>query len=227
MGLVSFFNIKEIKSLNKADIFVETGTFKGEGVEFADSIGFEKIFSIEIFDELANKAKEKFKNKENIEIVHSDSCSGLRSIIHKLNKNCIFWLDAHFPGSDVGATSYDQEQNDDLNMPLLEELKILSERRSFDDVILIDDLRTFKEVPDKFKHLVNGFNEHMESIGQPHVKKENLVKFDLEKEIKNLFPNKNVVEFWADSGYLALLPKGVQKWVLLVMIQTSLTLEVK
>tara|TARA_R110000751_G_scaffold44605_6_gene101951 strand:- start:499 stop:1134 length:636 start_codon:yes stop_codon:yes gene_type:complete len=211
MGLVSFFNIQQMKSISSAEIFVETGTYKGEGVEFASNFGFEKIFSIEIFDKLAEKAKEKFKDRQNIEIIHSDSSSGLRSIMDRLDKNCIFWLDAHFPGSDVGATSYDQEKEHDINMPLLKELKILSERKSFNDIILVDDLRTFKEVPDKFKHLVNGFNEHMESIGQSHVKKENLVNFDLEKEILSLFPDKNAVEFWVDSGYLAILPKGVQK----------------
>jgi hypothetical protein len=203
MGLVSFFDLEKIKSENDCKIFVETGTYKGEGVDYALRFGFDKIYSIEIFDELAEKAQKRFKNVPNVEIVHNNSVDGLISIMDKLDSNCVFWLDAHFPGSDIGAKDYDEEKDEKLNMPLLEELKLIA-ARGHKDVILVDDLRTFKEVPQEFKSRVNGFNEHMASIGQSHVTKERLVSFDLEKELDILFPNKKIQEWWTDCGYLSI-----------------------
>lgn len=203
MGLVSFFDVAKLKEKNNCEIFVETGTFKGDGVDYATRFGFKKIYSIEIFDELAQKAKQRFANNSSVEIIHANSKEGLEIIMDKLDGNCIFWLDAHFPGSDIGEKSYDEEADEKINMPLLEELKLIASRGK-DDVILVDDLRTFKEVPDEFKSRVNGFNEHMESIGQGHVKKENLVSFDLESELNLLFPAKNIQEFWVDCGYLSI-----------------------
>jgi hypothetical protein len=188
MGLVSFFDLQSLKDKHDCQFFVETGTFKGDSVRHAEQFGFDKIYSIEIFDELAVAAQEQFKEHEHIKIVHSNSVDGLKSIIDELDGNCIFWLDAHFPGSDVGAKGYDEEKDEQINMPLLEELKLLSRRSNYNDVILIDDLRTFKEVPDDCEHLVNGFNRHMQSIGQPHVKKELLISFTLEDEIKKFYP---------------------------------------
>ena len=205
MGNIQTFNIGKFFIDPGVRFFIETGTFKGEGVDFACRHNFEKIFSIEIFDKMASQAAQKFSHDERVTILNNNSASGLTSILPELDGNSLFWLDAHFPMADAGLRTYDDEKDPHLNIPLLRELEIISTRRDrYKDVMIIDDLRLFEDVPPG--EPVVGVNEHWKSIGQPHVTKENLVHFNLAQEVSRLFPNHAESRVWIDAGFLVLTP---------------------
>ena len=207
MGNINIFNIGKLLINPGVRFFIETGTYKGEGVEFACAHNFEKIFSIEIFDEMASEASRKFSHDERVSIINDNSSSGLKSILSELKGNSLFWLDAHFPMADAGLRGYEDEKDPNLNIPLLKELEIISTRRDkYNDVMIIDDLRLFEDVPPG--EPVVGVNEHWKSIGQPHVTKENLVHFDLAQEVSRLFPDHAESRVWIDAGFLILTPRN-------------------
>jgi hypothetical protein len=207
MGTLRYFDLEKLKNKYNCDFLVETGTFKGDSVKYASSFSFKKIFSIEIYPKLALECHELFKDVANIQILNTSSTIGLELVSQELDGNCIFWLDAHFPGSDVGDTSYAEEQDDKINVPLIEELKIISQRENkYQDVILIDDLRLFEEVPPEAG--VRSFDEHMVVIGQPEVKRTDVINFNLANTIQKLFPQKTVTKQWFHEGYLVLLPNN-------------------
>ena len=130
MGTLRYFDLEKLKNKYNCDFLVETGTFKGDSVKYASSFSFKKIFSIEIYPKLALECHELFKDVANIQILNTSSTIGLELVSQELDGNCIFWLDAHFPGSDVGDTSYAEEQDDKINVPLIEELKIIAQRQN-------------------------------------------------------------------------------------------------
>ena len=90
------FNLK--KYLNK--IFIETGTYNGDGVKEALNANFEKIYSIEIDYERFLKCSEMFKNFDNVKIIYGDSGSELSKLLEKIDENCTFWIDAHYCGDN-------------------------------------------------------------------------------------------------------------------------------
>ena len=115
------------------NVLIETGTFLGDMVE-AQSNNFKKIYSIELQHKFAEKARERFKNKEHITILQGDSSKLLRVILSEINEPVIFWLDAHYSG---GLTARGEK-----DCPIYAELDAIFESK-FDHVLLIDDARYF------------------------------------------------------------------------------------
>lgn len=80
--------------------------------------------------------------------MEGNSVSVLFKELPLLQGNCIFWLDAHFPGAEEGISRYDAETNEDRRLPLEKEIEIIRTRRSyFKDILIIDDLRIYEEGP--------------------------------------------------------------------------------
>ena len=98
MGTIRRFNLVRLIKEYKATNFFETGTFRGDGVDYALNFPFLQITSVEIIPEIANEAKERFSNNNNVKIITADSVSALKNELPAIKTNCVFWLDAHFPG---------------------------------------------------------------------------------------------------------------------------------
>ena len=163
MGTIRRFDVLDIRTTYDINTFVETGTLHGDGVDFAVSSGFENIISIEIDHELSDLAKKKYVNHPNVNIVEGNSFEILLNLIPTLKNNCLFWLDAHFPGADVYKRAYDSEPNMDIRLPLEKELDIILEhRQNFTDVIIADDLWLYE---DEDKCEIGKFDIHMEKCG--------------------------------------------------------------
>ncbi len=126
--------IKEGREAN-AKIFVETGTYMGNTVEYVEN-NFEKIYTIEVDSDL-HMFNENYSGKEGkIEFILGDSKDKLKKVLKKIgNKKAIFWLDAH---CSEGITSMGESYT-----PILDEIRDI-ERHSSEGTILIDDLRLFK-----------------------------------------------------------------------------------
>jgi len=107
-------------------IFVETGTHHGAGVQQALDEGFAVVYSIEIDQNLFVECFNRFRNKSNVNLTFGDSGSALKKIMDGIDKPVTFWLDAH-----VGESS----------APLLKELDLIKNHPIKTHTILIDDLR--------------------------------------------------------------------------------------
>ncbi len=114
-------------------VFVETGTYEGDGVVTALSLGFPKVISIEMFEGLYLNCKNKFAGDDRVTILQGDSALILGDAIKDVNEKITFWLDGHiFP-----------EQEFILNVkacPLIEELGLIAKHPIKNHVIMIDDM---------------------------------------------------------------------------------------
>lgn len=130
---------KILEEKGDRDIFIETGTYKGETAEWA-SLNFKNVFTIEA-SELLFKPNDKF----HIYYFLGDSRDVLKEIAHNTFSRvpCVFWLDGHWfdHGENVAGTEED--------CPLLEELAIIMESDQ-DHVIFIDDAHLIKEKHERY-----------------------------------------------------------------------------
>lgn len=135
--LNSFF-LRQIKDLFGVNIFIETGTFFGD-TTIASSKVFENIYTVELSTHFYKKATDRFKNLgiANISLFNNNSIDFLSCIIPQIDQPMVIFLDAHYSG---GITS-----KGDSNTPINRELDTIKLNRKCDCVILIDDLRLFRE----------------------------------------------------------------------------------
>jgi hypothetical protein len=148
MGVINQFNLERIIRDYNIQYFFETGTWKGDAVAYALQFPFKKIISAEIIPVIADEAILKFQWEPRVTIVKSKSSEALSAELPALGGNCLFWLDAHFPGADAGLERYDAVEDEDIRLPLEKELTIIHKlRKNFQDVFIIDDLRVYEEGP--------------------------------------------------------------------------------
>lgn len=120
-------------------ILVETGTYKGDMVAATKDI-FQKIHSIELDQNLFERAKQRFAEDKHISILHGDSAKVLPGILAGLRQPALFWLDGHYSGGETALGG--------LQTPVLAEVKHILQHAVAGHVILIDDARCFVGVGD-------------------------------------------------------------------------------
>src|SRR5574337_1443085 len=135
MGAVTFsLDPKLIQVLHTSlplNIFVETGTFKGDTVAIVKEY-FKQIYSIELSKEYYEQVKNRFDNMQNLSLIHGDSANALKSIMPEIkDRSTIFWLDAHWCVAENTAGEMSQ-------CPLLAELDAIQTLNST-SMIAIDD----------------------------------------------------------------------------------------
>ncbi len=108
--------------------FVETGTYKGYGIDAAKEVGFERYYSAEYLDSLYEECLEKFKDEDNVFLYNGSSEVCLVEILKDIDKKSLFWLDAHDSFGTGGG------------VPTYEELKVLKEHSIKNHTLLIDDI---------------------------------------------------------------------------------------
>jgi len=132
--LFDFFNF------NSLDCFIETGTYRGDGVQWAFENNFQKILSTELNENLFLESKKRFLDKKNIEIHNLDTIEFLKNCLPLIDSNCLIYLDAHISGDD-------SSHNPLYPFPLIEECTeiIRSLKTIKDSIIIIDDERLWSE----------------------------------------------------------------------------------
>jgi hypothetical protein len=121
----------------KVDVFVETGTNQAETAVWA-SANFERVFTIEAYGPLYQRAIETFGDRQNIQFLKGDSRIHIKSLLTSLTKPAIFWLDAHWCGERTfGKTE---------ECPVVGELELLNQSKVV-HIVLIDDARLFLAPP--------------------------------------------------------------------------------
>ena len=141
--------IKNVLDFYNIDNFIETGTGKAEVVqtvvEADESIN---VHTIEVIEQIYDKNKINFSYMTNVNWHLGRSFDLLPEILSDLEGNTLFWMDAHFPGADIGLSSYGDEKDDEKRLPLKKELETIVENRDVtNDVFVIDDLRIYEDGP--------------------------------------------------------------------------------
>jgi hypothetical protein len=141
MGAIRFGVPRELvlwlRDTYKVDVFVETGTNQAETAVWA-SANFERVFTIEAYDSLYQRAREAFGNRKNIQFLNGDSRIHIKSVLSSLTKPAIFWLDAHWCGEHTFG------KNEEC--PVVGELELLNASKVA-HIVLIDDARLFLAPP--------------------------------------------------------------------------------
>lgn len=134
------------------DIFIETGTNNGTGVENALAADCKTIHSIEIVESLYEYCKNKFQANSGVHLYCGDCLEVLPKILENINEPVTFWLDGHYSGEGTGKGEYPN--------PVLQELEIIKNHKIKTHNILIDDMRCWKK---NNKHIFideDGFDEN-------------------------------------------------------------------
>jgi hypothetical protein len=128
--------------------FVESGTGDGSSMKVAYQTNmFDNLYGIELEKTFYENLLIQFSNL--VKFYNGYSKDEMPKVLNDLDDNpTLFWLDAHFPGSDYGGKSYNSEKDESKRIPLQVELEIISKNRNIkNDVFIIDDLRVYKDGP--------------------------------------------------------------------------------
>lgn len=123
---------KELFQKYMNPVFIETGTYRGDGVQQAIDAGFKKICSIELSFDLYKQCMKRFNN-DKVLLLLGDSAEVLPKLLKGINESVTFWLDGYYSG---GETAMGKQ-----NTPLLQELDVIKNHSIKTHTILIDDLR--------------------------------------------------------------------------------------
>jgi hypothetical protein len=141
MGAIRFGVPRELvlwlRDTFKAAVFVETGTNQAETAVWASG-HFERVFTIEAYGPLYQRAIEAFGHRKNIQFLKGDSRTHIKDLLTSLTKPAIFWLDAHW----CGECTFGKGEE----CPVVGELELLNTSK-VPHVVLIDDARLFLAPP--------------------------------------------------------------------------------
>lgn len=128
--------------------FVETGTLFGDTVESMRP-HFHRVVSIELSEDLARRARERFAGCDNVTILQGDSGAMLANVLATLAGPALFWLDGHFSGAFESRTrGFVSTARGELQTPVVKELAAVLAHAEPGHVILIDDARLFEGTND-------------------------------------------------------------------------------
>jgi hypothetical protein len=121
----------------KTDLFIETGSYIGDGIQQALDAGYEKIISIELSDRYFKESTERFISEPKVTVVQGDSYKVLPGILDEVNTKSTFWLDGHHSCGDTALGDY--------WTPLMQEPDAIKNHPIKDHTIMIDDMRCWEE----------------------------------------------------------------------------------
>ena len=127
-------------------VFVETGTFLGDTVA-AMAPKCERLFSIELSEELAARAQKRFAGESKVTILHGDSGERLAEVLREIGAPALFWLDGHYSMDFTYQGEFFRTARGELETPVMKELQCVL-ASNLAHVILIDDARIFKGTND-------------------------------------------------------------------------------
>lgn len=123
------------------DTFIETGTFRGYGIEGALACDFDAYLSADIDKTYACINQVKFGDRDNVQIFEEHSPTFLRQQVRPELGSITFWLDAHADGS--GSLNWEVgDLSDEQKCPLYEEIEVITDNvHDGSHVVMVDDVR--------------------------------------------------------------------------------------
>lgn len=126
-----------------ARVFVETGSYLGDGVQAALDAGFERVITIEAQRESWAHVRDRFAGDLRVTAILGSSAELLSVAIADLDELVTFWLDAHWSGEGTGGLAPFRDSC--VYSPVLEELAAIADHSIKGHAILIDDMRVFRD----------------------------------------------------------------------------------
>ena len=114
-------------------VFIETGSYFGDGIQLAVDAGFNEIYSIELSEKYHGISSRRFSNVPSVKVVRGESHEVLGDLINKIETPITFWLDGHYSAGDTAKGKF--------IAPLIQELECIKAHPIKTHKILIDDLR--------------------------------------------------------------------------------------
>jgi len=132
-----------------ARVFVETGTYLGDGIQRALDSGFETVYSCDVNEELVEQAARRFADSD-VQVVHGSSGDVLPGILSRIAERAVFFLDGHGMPPDASSEHFSastllpgREDDPSVYAPLRTELGLILAHPVRDHIILIDDRQCF------------------------------------------------------------------------------------
>ena len=144
MGSLSSLPLASLAEAHGATWFCETGTAHGAGLSFALNVNrFTFCASVEVHYSTYLRASRRFAMDHRAHVYPGESPSVLAWLLAGRSLPACFWLDAHFPGVDVGAASFEETTDHARKFPAQSEIDAIARARVglVADVILLDDAR--------------------------------------------------------------------------------------
>lgn len=156
-GALSGESMRPLFEASGAHVFVETGTYLGETTASMRSL-FTTVISVELSEELHAAAQLRFRGDDGVALLLGDSADRLADALAiAAGRRSVIWLDAHWSGGNTARA--------DENTPIARELLAIEKYGCGEDLILIDDIRYFIDLPAGFdKHEANGGYPRLSTI---------------------------------------------------------------
>lgn len=126
--------IKHYATIFSIGTMIETGTYLGDMI-WSTKDHFNRICSIELDEQLHQKAVQRFSLFPHIALYQGDSGIVIPQILQHISEPCLFWLDAHY--------CYGISAKGETETPIFQELDYILSHSVQNHVILIDDARCF------------------------------------------------------------------------------------
>jgi hypothetical protein len=118
--------------------FVETGSYIGDGIQFALDAGYKNILSIEVVEEYYQKCVKRFGSCPNVRLFLGNSTDLLNEMVCHINDEITFWLDGHYFGTETNLPAGTKLS------PIEIEIDMISKHPVKTHNILIDDVRLWE-----------------------------------------------------------------------------------
>ena len=113
--------------------FIESGSYRGDGICMALNTGFEVVYSIELSPFYYEHCLSRFGEHPQVGLFEGDSSIMLLEVLKNVDAPATFWLDGHYSGDNTACgSSYS---------PILAELDAIGQHQIKTHTILIDDIR--------------------------------------------------------------------------------------
>lgn len=136
---IPLYLVDRLVQVYRPTVFVETGTYLGFTPE-AVVDKFERVFTIEVDEKLAEAARWKFAADERIKVVNADSRRALAQTLADdavAHHPALIWLDAHWSGGVTGG------HDGDIHTAVRAELEAIQQSGRQQDIIMVDDTDDF------------------------------------------------------------------------------------
>jgi len=144
MGSLLRFNLRYLRKAFGLERVVETGTGRGDSLNWAIRFGFPELHSVELTQPLFDMAAKRFDGLSQVHLQCGSSVDFLREIARLPAVPTLYYLDAHFlGGADFGLTTYAESACDPGSFPLLSEVDALLRADLSHSVLIIDDIRMY------------------------------------------------------------------------------------
>lgn len=147
-----------LKRTRSTNVYVETGIWRGDSLQYAIDAGFRRVIGIENDPSSIEFCKSRFGvDVAKIDLVQGDSALVLWDVIKNIDEPITFFLDSHWQmleGTEPGANPF----------PLLDELRQIARHKwAMHHKVIIDDWHIF--YPDRVGYSKDDIRNALRNMG--------------------------------------------------------------